>query len=334
MPSRRLPRTVEEHKEAIRIAKAKKEAAAPGADLPITPEIIAVLLSFYPRFVDAINAAKLAQSIQTTATRKKVLSYRKVALIISHYFQTMNNAIARGEIPAEHRNLYGLAINDSRAPVIRSEAELSRWADNLITGDAMRIAQGGIAMSMPSAAQVQAAYTIYLADKADQSAKKEAYDRAQEVLSALMPEARQIVKDIWNDVENTFRNDDDESRRRKAAEYGVVYVSDEAGDEEPEEGVMHGTVEPETSAIIMNGGFDVNDLFAVTNLSDVDMECYTTLKADDPKPSTTVKVPAGLTIEMWASELGAEGNTLFMIYNPDKITAGEYEARITGEMEG
>ena len=221
-----------------------------------------------------------------------------------------------------------------RVPATHSEAELSRWAENLITGDAMRIAQGGVAMAMPSVAQVQAAYTHYLADKADQSAKKEAYDLAQEALTALMPQARQIVKDIWNDVENTYRNDDDESRRRKAAEYGVVYVSDEAvGGEEPEEGVVHGTVAPESSATIMNGGFDVNDLFAVTNLGLGELECYTTLNAGDPKPATTVKVPAGLTIEMWASELGAEGNTLFMIYNPSTTTAGEYEARITGEME-
>ena len=333
MPSRRLPRTVDEHKEAMRIAKAKKDAAAPGDVLPITPEIIAVLLAFYPGFVAAINSTKLALSKQTAATRTKTLSFRKVALIISHYYQTLNNAIARGEIPQEHRNLYGLSLQDSRVPQMRSEAELSKWADNTISGDAMRVAQGGVAMAMPSAAQVQAAYTIYLADKASQSAMKEAFDRAQEGLNAMMTQARQLVKDIWNDVENTYRNDDDESRRRKAAEYGVVYVSDEAGDEEPEEGVLHGTVAPETATTAMEGGFDVNTLMEVTNLGPVELECYTALRADDPKPGTTVKVPAGLTTEMWASELGAEGNTLFMIYNPDATTAGEYEVRITGEME-
>lgn len=334
MPSRRIPRTVEEHKEAMRVAKAKADAAPPGADLPITPEIVAVLLSFYPGFVAAIGAAKLSLSKQTAATRTKTLSYRKVAMLISHYFQALNNAIARGEIPVEHRNLYGLGTNDSRVPATRSEAELSRWAENLINGDAMRIAQGGIAMAMPSAAQVQAAYTTYLADKTRQSALKEAYDRDQEALNALMVQARQLVKDIWNDVENTYRNDDDESRRRKAAEYGVVYVSDEAPDEEPEEGVVHGTVNPESAAIAMNGGFDINTLFEVTNLCETDLECYTAQKEDDPKPGTTVKVPAGLTIEMWASDLGAESNTLFMVYNPDKTKVGEYEARITGEMEG
>ena len=60
---------------------------------------------------------------------------------------------------------------------------------------------------------------------AQQSTKKDALNAEQEDVAALRPTVDLLVRDIWDEVEFTFRHDAPSSLRAKAREYGVVYAS-------------------------------------------------------------------------------------------------------------
>ncbi|MFO8021489.1 MAG: hypothetical protein R6U65_03405, partial [Perlabentimonas sp.] len=48
--------------------------------------------------------------------------------------------------------------------------------------------------------------------------------RSQAELEELRKEANQIILNIWNEVEDTFKDKPDHERRENSQEYGVVYV--------------------------------------------------------------------------------------------------------------
>ena len=55
-----------------------------------------------------------------------------------------------------------------------------------------------------------------------------------EDVEAERPDTDDLILDIWDQVEFFFRKDEASSKRRKAREWGVVYVNDEGEEEEPE----------------------------------------------------------------------------------------------------
>jgi hypothetical protein len=91
---------------------------------------------------------------------------------------------------------------------------------------------------------------------------------------------------------------------------------------------LTGTVAPKTSVTIMQGGFDVNSMVIATNKGLVLLKLYSAAKADDKVPSTTVDLAPGEQKEVWASELGADTNTFFMVYNPDETKEGSWEVEM------
>jgi hypothetical protein len=326
MPTKRFPRTYDEYAEALHKAQDKANSIARIEDLAFDQETLTHLNTFLPLFDAKKASLKTALANQTTATRAKEEAFDVVAIFISHFIQSFNMGIVRKMFPETHRNFYGLDVSSSRVPDLYKEADLDKWSAEIETGEAARVAAGGAPMAMPTAAQVKAEYQRYKTLKLSQSELKDAYDTGQEDLQAMMREARALVKDIHAAVEYKFHREPISSLRRKAREYGIVYIDDEGKviDDEPT-GPLTGTVAPKTSAIIMQGGFDVNSMFIATNKGPVILKLYSAAKADDAVPSTTVDLAPGEQKEVWASELGADTNTFFMVYNPDETKEGSWE---------
>jgi hypothetical protein len=333
MSTKRFPRTYDEYYEAMRKAKEKAASIPHVEDLAFEEATLNHLNTFLPLFVASKSGLKTMLALQTTATSAKDEAFDVTAIFISHFFQSFNNGIVRKMFPATHRNFYGLDVNETRVPNLFSEADVNKWADEIRTGEPARIAAGGVPMAMPTAAQVEAEYQKYAALKLAQTGHKDAYDSGQETLHNMLSEARTLIQDIWAAIEYKFRHETISSLRRKAREYGIVYVDDSGNVIEDEPNVpLTGTVAPQTSAIIMQGGFDVNSMVIATNKGLVILKLYSAAKADDKVPDTTVDLAPGEQKEVWASELGADTNTFFMVYNPDETIAGSWEVEM-GEEE-
>lgn len=128
-------------------------------------------------------------------------------------------------------------VSQTTLPQLSSDAELTMWADRIVSGEAARTAAGGTALPFPTVAEVDAELTQYKSLRADQSTKKDAYDSEQEDVEALRADVEALIRDIWDEVEFAFRRDDSPSLRRKAREYGVFYATRPGEEPEAEEDV-------------------------------------------------------------------------------------------------
>lgn len=224
MPTRRLPRTDSERDAALRNAKTRKDVIPPPAVIPFTANTITRLDALQPVYRSKILAVNNAKNAQTALTQT-VESARKTGVYLIHDFiETLNRSIRRGLLTPSARTFYGIAVTDETLPRITSESELTTWGLNLAEGEAARIAAGGAPIPFPTIAQVTAGITAFNNANGLQANAKETYDAAQEALAAENSEADKLILKMWNEIEAAFDEGDKASMRRKAREWGVVYV--------------------------------------------------------------------------------------------------------------
>jgi len=90
-------------------------------------------------------------------------------------------------------------------------------------------------MAMPSAAEIATAAAAYATSSATQSEKKDAFDTEQGQVAALRPAADKLIKDIWDHIEFTYRDEPGPSKRRKCREWGLTYIARPGETPDPEE---------------------------------------------------------------------------------------------------
>ena len=222
--TRRLPQSDSARKIALDTGKTKKDNTAP-ADVVLTPNTVTRLDTTQPLFKQKMQERGNALQSQSDATAAKNAAQAKAKMYISHFIQGFNNGADRDYFPKSHRAFYQLDVSSNSVPPMNTEAEITLWGDNLIDGDAERITAGGAAMSVPSIAEVTTEVNLFKTLNADQSTAKDAYDNAQEAVSDMRPEVDSLILRIWDEVETAFNDEPIESKRRKAREWGVVYVS-------------------------------------------------------------------------------------------------------------
>ena len=226
MAKRKLPRSVADYLTATKAAKTKADAIGDVTKIAFSAATYDRLNGFIPIFGTEVNERKEALVNQTNATAEKNQAYEKAAIYASQFFQVFNFGVYRGVFNETDRPFYGLDVNDGNTPVINSDSDLLLWGDNLIDGEAARIAAEGTPMSMPSAAEFETEFNKFKDLQIAQSQLKDQYDKEQEDVAALLDDADLLVRDIWDEVEFTFRHDAAASKRRKCREYGIVYVND------------------------------------------------------------------------------------------------------------
>lgn len=222
---RKLPNTDVGRNSALVAAKQKKDNSLPANNV-FTQKTIQWLDATQPILTAAIQSRGNALAAQATATQLKKTAQERTQMFISHFIQTFNNAIDRGEYPPSHRAFYQLDVSSNSVPEMKTEALVHLWGERIISGDAVRMAAGGTPpMSMPSIAQVTTQCNQFKTLGSEQSNAKDAYDRAQEVVSEMREDVDNLILRMWDEVETAFNDEDASSKRRKAREWGVVYVS-------------------------------------------------------------------------------------------------------------
>jgi hypothetical protein len=223
MPYRELPKSDAKMLNALTTAKNKAENT-PAAELAFSAETLNRLNIMQPLFAQEIQERGAALSVQTHSTAGKTAAQDKLRMCISHFIQVFNFGIERGKYKVTDRPYYQLDVSQTELPSLNSEPDIERWAKNLIRGEQDRKSAGGEGMNNPGIDEVEAAYLDFVAKNTEQSTLKDTFDKEQEDVEKMRGDVMDLIKDIWDEVEFTFRKDSGPSLRRKAREYGVYYA--------------------------------------------------------------------------------------------------------------
>ncbi|MGD2033781.1 MAG: hypothetical protein PVF73_01920, partial [Bacteroidales bacterium] len=222
-PYRRLPNTdAARHKALIKAFEKGREI--PPFKLAFSQTTFRRIQSFLPSFEKAMYETKQAYSNQVKKNRDYLKVQKKARMYISHFIQVVNMAITRGDLSENERNFFGMHDDNYKLPVLNSESDLIKWGEKLIHGENLRKAKGLSPITNPTIAVVRVRYEQFLDAYKFQKTLQKNYQRSQEHLASMRKEANEIIQNIWNEVEETFKKLTEEERRAKAEEYGISYV--------------------------------------------------------------------------------------------------------------
>jgi hypothetical protein len=223
MPYRRLPNTDNaRHKALLKAYQKGKET--PPFKLAFSQSTYQKVGSFLPGFEKTIIHQKSALTRQIERNKDYHDLQKKAKLYISHFIQVVNMSIQRGEISGTILDFYKLNGYSKKLPPLNTEEEVIIWGGKIIDGETQRTRNGMSPITNPTIAVVKVRYEKFLEAYTNQKNLQLANNRALNELADLRPMADSIIVDVWNEVEESFKDLPDDLRREKAAEYGLVYV--------------------------------------------------------------------------------------------------------------
>jgi hypothetical protein len=223
MPYRRLPNTDNARLNALKAAL-KKGKDLPPFKLSFAQGSFQRLQSLLPSYETALSEHKNSYNLQIEKNKILNRKIKKVRVYISHFIQVINMAICRGELPESTRKYFGLENYDKKLPSLVSEDEVFEWGKKLIDGEYKRRMEGLNPITNPTIAVVTVNYEQFTEAYTNQKNLRKRNSLAQDQLNRKRDEADQLIQQIWNEVEETYKDLPEEMRRVKASEYGLVYV--------------------------------------------------------------------------------------------------------------
>jgi len=223
MPYRRLPNTDNSRLKALMKAY-QKGKDTPPFKLAFSQSTYQRVVSFLPGFEKKILQQKAGLNRQIERSKDYHTLQKKAKLYISHFIQVVNMAIQRGEISNSILDFYNLNGYIKRLPPLNSEEEIIKWGEKLIDGETQRIRRGMSPITNPTIAVVKVRYEKFLEAYHNQKNLQQANNRSLKELADSRPIADEIILQIWNQVEESFKDLPDDLRREKAMEYGLTYV--------------------------------------------------------------------------------------------------------------
>lgn len=223
MPYRRLPNTDISRLKAIKTAYKKGKEINP-MELAFKQGTLQRIQSFLPKWEKVIAEHKTTYDIQVKNNKEYLKKVKKAKLYISHFIQVVNMAIARGELQPSVRGFYGLDEDFTRLPVLNTETDIIEWGKKIIDGETTRKMQGMTPITNPTIALVKVHYDNFAEAYKFQKMLQKNHGRALTNLSELRADADDIILNIWNEVEDHYKDLPEDIKREKAQSYGLVYV--------------------------------------------------------------------------------------------------------------
>lgn len=173
---------------------------------------------------------KLIETRDTYKTNRSLLNKQKKEMLgilkvyVSHFLQVFNFAIDRGEIEKEARSFFKLTINTGVIPSLSKETEIIEWAYNIVEGEEKRVVKGAEFISHPKSSQIKIITVATEKLMNDLQIMEQLFEGHKIELAKQRIEIDLFIKQVWNEIEFQFINEPIEIKRKKAAQYGVVYV--------------------------------------------------------------------------------------------------------------
>ena len=222
MPYRRLPNTDQARLTALRTA-IERASEADFSDQVLSYKTRNDAQRFLALFENKVE--QYHQTFQTKVSANKQYKHivQNARMYISHFIQVLNLAVIRGDIKNEQKELYHLDPNSHIVPDLSSEEDLLVWGKNIIEGEQQRIQQGGFPIYNPTISKVQVHYDIFKDKQVTQNMHRKIANRAFEDVGELRKQADELILDIWNQVEEHYRNRLPYDKLCHCKNYGVVY---------------------------------------------------------------------------------------------------------------
>lgn len=223
MPTRQFPNTDKGRIKVLNSAKAKCDSL-PQEQWAISPETYAMIKEQLPLFETEVGQRGSSLAKQIKSSQKEDSTQKIAHFHISHFIQSFNFGIKRKVHKETDRAYYGLPVNKAKVPKLSAESDIQRWGQWLIDGETARTGAGGIPMNNPSISEVTAAYKNFVKEHNLQSGFKDMHGKERKDVKQMRPGIDRLVRDVYDEVEFTFRRNDAPSKRRKAREWGLVYI--------------------------------------------------------------------------------------------------------------
>lgn len=203
-------------------------------ELAISLNTLSEARNFLSKFEIAHNYYAQCYDNQVKESPKHQSNVKTARLYISHFIQVLNLSVLRSEVKPIHKKLYCLPIDNYNVPDLTSEAAMVEWGKRIIEGERKRTSQGGVPIYNPTIAKVKVHYDIFVDSYERQKALQVLTNRSLEGLATMRTRADELILDIWNQVEEKFRNiSPNELRLDKCRDYGVIYYY-RTGEKRPE----------------------------------------------------------------------------------------------------
>lgn len=222
MPYRRLPNTDQARLRALRTAIQQAENQDYGSQV-ISYKTIHEAKTYLSVFEKQLAQYQLTLDSQVSANKRYQQIVHNARLYISHFIQVFNLSIIRGDIKKEHKLLYKLDPNVHTVPDLSTDSALIHWGKCIIDGENERIRNGGLPIYNPAIAKVQVHYEVFKEYKSTQKMYQATTNRNWEDLVSLREKGDLIILDMWNQVENNYKDEKPFTRFNKCKTFGLVY---------------------------------------------------------------------------------------------------------------
>ncbi|HUS86932.1 MAG TPA: hypothetical protein VMW76_06820 [Bacteroidales bacterium] len=206
-----------------------KMAYTKGKELPpfklaYTAKTFVKLQAFLPSFENIYQLQRQSMANQASSNKEYQEVVKKAKTYINHFLRVMNMAVQRGDFRQDTPDFFGLINGKVSLPHISTEKEIINWGSRIMEGEAKRIRAGRTPVTNPTIAVVRVHFENFMdAWQYQKTLSKRTADYSCQ-MAEMRKEADQIIVDIWNEVEETFSDLPEISKRIKAEAYGLVYV--------------------------------------------------------------------------------------------------------------
>ncbi len=222
MPYRRLPNTDAARLRAMRTAKEKYDTLGAG-NVPYNNRVIYDISAIIPQFERAISDLRMQQNVQAGKNKKYQNTVRIARMYISHFIQVLNLSCLRNEIKPEKKLLYKLLPDNYSVPDLSTETLILEWGKNIIDGENERVSNGGAAIYNPTIAKVRVNYEIFKDAYQLKKVSQKNSDRALDMIKKLRRQVDALILDLWNQIEEKYKDLGMDTMQEEAKKYGVVY---------------------------------------------------------------------------------------------------------------
>ena len=222
MPYRRLPNTDQTRLKALQTA-IQRASEADFNEQVLKYHTQTEAQKFLLQFESIVSRYHDNFRSRVSSNKEYRRMVQNARMYISHFIQVLNLTVIRGEIKKQQKELYHLDPDSHILPDLSSEEDLLVWGNNIIEGEQQRIAQGGYPLQNPSISKVRVYYEIFKEHQVNQQIHRSTETRVYEDLEGLRKEADRIILDIWNQVDEYYKNLLPYARLRACQAYGLIY---------------------------------------------------------------------------------------------------------------
>ncbi len=223
MPYRRLPNTDQARLRALKAALEKGKTNYPY-NLAYGQQLYHDIQGILPQFEQAVSQYNFSKERQAKYGKLLADQFKEARIYVSHFIQVLNFCIIRNEIKPEIREMFGLNREDKAVPDLGTEQQLIKWGDKVIKGEEKRMMFGGSRIYNPSIAMVKVKFEKFLEYYHNHKNLQATTQKMHEKVIEMREKVDRLIVNIWNGIEENYKDLNGDDKRNACSDYGVVYM--------------------------------------------------------------------------------------------------------------